>query len=94
MSSFESSDDIIENENGSYHLVILAIVLLIASSLQETIAIARLKRDLLQFSGNIHFYKSGDKYVLFKAAEDCRQLDKSENIESSQFDELCNTTTD
>ena len=34
--------------------------------LQESIALACLKRDLLQMSGNIHFYKSGKKYILFR----------------------------
>ena len=34
--------------------------------LQESIALACLKRDLLQVTGNIHFYKSGKKYILFR----------------------------
>ena len=27
---------------------------------------ARLKRDLLQVTGNVHFYKVGNDYVVFK----------------------------
>ncbi|XP_052762187.1 gamma-aminobutyric acid type B receptor subunit 2-like [Mya arenaria] len=32
----------------------------------ESIAMARLKKNLFQMTGNIHFYKSGTDYVLFK----------------------------
>ena len=35
-------------------------------SLQETIAMTRLKRDLLQVTGNVNFYKSGGLYVVFR----------------------------
>ena len=49
--------------------------------MQETIAMAHLKRDILQFTGNVHFYKDGDKYVVFKAEEDTKQWDRSDHSE-------------
>ena len=33
---------------------------------QEAIAVTRLRHSLRQMTGNIHFYRSGSKYVLFK----------------------------
>ena len=34
--------------------------------LQETIAMTRLKRDLLHMTGNVNFYKSAGSYVVFR----------------------------
>ena len=40
------------------------------SFLQEAIAMARLKRDILQVTGNVHFYKAGNAYVVFQVDKD------------------------
>ena len=32
-------------------------------SLQEAIVMARLKIDILHFTGNVHFYEVGNKYT-------------------------------
>jgi hypothetical protein len=37
------------------------------SLLQEAIAVARLRKQLLQVTGNVHFYKSGDDYVVCRS---------------------------
>ena len=31
---------------------------------------ARLKRDILQVTGNVHFYKAGNAYVVFQVDKD------------------------
>ena len=46
----------------------------VISIFQESIAIARLKRDLLQVTGNIHFYKVGSAYVVFEVDKDKQSL--------------------
>ena len=38
--------------------------------IQEAIAMARLKRDILQVTGNVHFYKAGNAYVVFQVDKD------------------------
>ena len=44
------------------------------SLFQESIAIARLKRDLLQVTGNIHFYKVGSAYAVFEVDKDKQSI--------------------
>ena len=46
----------------------------VISFFQESIAIARLKRDLLQVTGNIHFYKVGSAYVVFEVDKDKQSI--------------------
>ena len=52
-------------------------LLLLFCILQESIAIAKLKKTLLEMTGNIHLYKTGTEYVVFKAD---RTNDNMENI--------------
>ena len=52
---------------------------------QEAIAIARLKRDLLTVTGNVHFYKEKDDYIVFKTQD--QQPVPDETTEST-----CNQT--
>ena len=33
---------------------------------------ARLKRDLLKFTGNVNFYRVGNEYIVFQADKDRR----------------------
>ena len=35
--------------------------------LQDTIALARLKRDILHVTGNVQFYRVGNKFVVFQS---------------------------
>ena len=62
-------------------------------SLQETIAMARLKKDILNFTGNVHFYKDGEKYVVFKTEEDSKQLDRSESSEPQTVGQVLDNET-
>ena len=41
--------------------------------LQESVAMARLKRDLVRFTGNVHFYKVGQTYVVSHIDTESRQ---------------------
>lgn len=61
MSFFLYSDNIDRNVFGWYLFYLINL-----DFFQEEIAIAKLRKSILAATGNIHFYKSGDHYVVFK----------------------------